>query len=379
MSDKAAMSLEIEVTASELENLIIGSARAGRALMIHGSPGIGKSCAIQNAAAHIAKGNPVVQLGDPVADPKASFGLFDVRLSQCDPVDVGGLPYADRERGIQRRLVADWFPSTDRDDLPEHGILLLEEIVSAKPAVQAAAYQLTLDRRIGDKVMKKGWAVVLTGNKMTDGGVVHKMPTPLANRLTHVYVRSDNDSWISWARGNGIDLSVVAFLRFRPSLLNTFEQHVSTKSKDHAFATERSWHAVSDLIKTTPGGEPPLALVSGTVGTAPASEFTAFRKVWQTMPDIDGILKDPDNAPVPDQANVRYAVCTALAGRLDNADMEDGTLGTMFSSILTYLDRLEGGKDFAIMTIKDAMRVNPMVTTLPAFAKAAQAYRDLLC
>lgn len=362
---------KISVTASDLPGLIEACATAGRALMIHGSPGIGKSAANLEAATIMGQhhGCPhVAMLSDigHLKNPDEHFGLFDVRLSQCDPVDVGGLPYADKELGIQRRLVADWFPSTDRYDIPDHGMLLLEEVVSAPPAVQAAAYQLTLDRRIGDKKMKDGWCVVLTGNLMTDGGVVHKMPTPLANRLIHVYVRSDVDSWTDWAIDHGIDNSLIAFIRFRNDLLNTFDDHVEKRSKDHAFATERAWEFVDSLIKADPNVH--RALLAGAVGNGPATEYAAFRQIWQSMPNIDNILMDPTGAPVPEEAAVRYAVTTALAGRAtrDNFDV-----------ICQYIERLPA--EFAVLTVKDSIRRHGNeITSTGAFIKMASKYADYL-
>lgn len=356
---------KIQVTASELPALIRSSAKAGRSLMIHGSPGIGKSAANHEAAEQMANGKRVVQLGE-INDPANEYGLFDVRLSQCDPVDVGGLPYADKELGIQRRLVADWFPSTDRTDIPDEGMLLLEEVVSAPPAVQAAAYQLTLDRRIGDKKMKPGWCVVLTGNLMTDGGVVHKMPTPLANRLLHVYVRSDLDSWTGWAIDHGIEDVLVGFIRFRNDLLNTFEKHVKDKSKDHAFATERSWHAVDDLIKADPDVHP--ALIAGSVGNGPATEFAAFRSIWGQMPNIDKILENPETADIPSDTAVRYAVATALASRCT---------GENFEAIATYAQRMPN--EYTVMVVKDCMhRKGGAVTSTKAFTRFASKNAELL-
>ena len=368
---KHSIDTRITVTVSELPSLIKSAAASGRTIMIHGSPGIGKSDACWESAdgIRIKHGLKTVAMLSDIAkltNPEEHLGLFDVRLSQCDPVDVGGLPYADKELGIQRRLVADWFPSTDRADIPDHGILLLEEVVSAPPAVQAAAYQLTLDRRIGDKKMKDGWSVVLTGNLMTDGGVVHKMPTPLANRLIHVYVRSDNDSWMQWAIDHGIEPVLIAFLRFRPELLNTFNSHVEKRSKDHAFATERSWHAVNDLLKADAGVHP--ALVAGAVGNGPATEFAAFREIWQSMPNIDAILMDPTRAPVPTDTAVKYAVTTALASRCT---------GDNFDLICQYIERME--PTYTIMTIKDcAQRKGGEVTSTRAYIHAVTKYAEYL-
>jgi hypothetical protein len=362
MSD--ALQTKVTVTAGDLPQLIVACRKAGRPLMIHGSPGIGKSAAIHAAVKQLAGKRRVALLGE-FEDPDNEFGLIDQRLTNMGPEEFG-LPVADKVTGVQRRLPVDWFPSTTRTDLPDEGILLFEEVVSAVQAVQAGTFQITHDGRLGDKSIKPGWSIVLTGNLMTDGGVVHKMPTPLANRMMHVYVVSDVDSWTDWALGHGISDELVAFIRFRPELLNTFNNHVKEKSKDHAFATERTWHVVDDLIKADANPHP--ALIAGAVGQGPATEFGAFRKTWSSMPSIDGILMDPAKAPVPGGAAVRYAVSTALASRATRDN---------FADVCQYIERLPA--EFAVLTVKDCMRRHGgEITSTSAFLKAAQHYREFL-
>lgn len=379
MSNNTAVNIDelSKLTAEQLPEAINLAIKAGRPLMIHGSPGLGKSAACMQAAHDQAKLHGFVNTGDPavamlsdighLADPSRTMGLFDVRLSQCDPVDIGGLPVANHEQGTQGRLVPDWFPSTDRTDLPDYGLLLLEEVVSAPPAVQAAAYQLTHDRRIGDKVMKEGWSVVLTGNLLSDGGVVHKMPTPLANRLMHVYVKSDVDSWCRWGLTHNIAPEIMGFIRFRPDLLNTFEQHVKNKQTGHAFATERSWEMVNDLTKDGQDSAVVASMVAGTVGAGPAMEFSSFRKVWKEMPNIDGIMLDPHQAPVPERGATAYAVSAALAGRASQDN---------FSTILIYAERMP--REFMMMVVKDSARRNPSVMSTAAFVKFSSTHSDLI-
>jgi len=348
---------------------------AKRPILVRSAPGIGKSASMLASAGFLAGSLGllgVAQWGTELVTPAQWFGYTDVRLSQCDPVDVGGLPYADDERGTQRRMVPDWFPSTDRTDLPEFGYLVLEEIVSATPAVQAAAYQLTLDRRIGDKVMKEGWQILLTGNRLSDGGVVYKLPTPLANRLIHLTVETDATVWRQWAIDAGIDNSLVAYIALRPDMLNTFEEHVTKKQKGDAFATERSWHIANDIIVTSPPEDVMFSLVTGAVGAGPAADYIGFRAIWQNMPSIDHILLDPKGAPVPSDVATQYAVATALAARAtkDNVD-----------NVLTYADRFRHERSAAEITalcVKDVMRRTPQCASTAAFNMWAARNADML-
>lgn len=355
-----------KVTAGELPHLIQLAAKAGRPVMIHSSPGVGKSASVRAAAEAMAteKGLRVAELGE-VNDPGSEFGYFDIRLTNMGPEEFG-LPVADHDTGIQRRLPVDWLPSTDRKDLPEHGVIAFEELASVGPAMQAAVYQIMLDRRLGDKRIKPGWFLIATGNLMTDGGVVHKMATPLANRMIHLYVRSDVDSWVEWAVKNDVAPVVLAFIRFRPDLLNTFEKHLKNRGGSHAFSTERSWEIVSDLIKQDP--ETPFPLIAGTVGTGPATEFASFREIWQQMVSVDQILSDPEGAPVPEDSATILAVCTALASRA-TADN--------FEAVLTYAKRLR--PEYTAVVVKDAYRRNPAeIASSPAFVRWSSEFAEYL-
>ena len=368
-----AIDTRVQITAEELADQIVAAYALKRPLMIHGSPGLGKSWQAYRAAEQLAAAHGltnVKQLGDAFT-PETDYGYFDVRPVNFGPEEFG-LPSLDKERGLQVRNPVDWFPSTDRMDLPERGTLIFEEAVSASPAVQTTMFQITHDRRLGDKKLKPGWQVVLTGNLITDGGVVFKMPTPLANRMIHVYVRSDLESWTKWAIDYGIEDILVGFVRFRSELLNTFSKHVESKSKDHAFATERTWHIVDDMLKQEKALDRKLhpALYAGVVGNGPATEFNAFRGIWESMPSIDGILLDPHGSPVPDKASVRFAVSTALASR---------ATAKTFAAVLAYADRLPD--DYTIMIVKDCMhRKGGEITSTEAFIRfaATPKYADLL-
>jgi hypothetical protein len=370
MSSNTVVSIDelAKITTEQLPEAINRAIRAGRPLMIHGSPGTGKSAGVLHAAHDQAemRGLPrVVQLGESTK-PEEEYGYFDIRLTNMGPEEFG-LPSADLERGIQTRLPVDWYPSTDRDDLPEFGLLVFEEMASVGPAMQAAVYQATHDKRLGDKKMKPGWSIVLTGNLLSDGGVVHKMATPLANRIVHVYATTDVDSWCRWALTHNIGPEIMGFIRFRPDLLNTFEQHVKNKQTGHAFATERSWEMVSDLTIDGDSSKVLSSMIAGTIGAGPAIDFATFRKTWKDMPNIDQIMMDPHGSPIPERGATAYAVSAALANRAkpDN-----------FSTILIYAERMP--REFMMLIVKDSARRNREVMSTAAFVKFSSVHSDLI-
>ena len=169
--------------------------------MLWGAPGIGKSQLISQVAK---------QHGVP---------LIDIRLSQMEPSDLRGIPFRKGER-------VEWAVPQMLPNAKEHGekgILFLDEITTAPPSVSAAAYQLILDRKLGDYRVPEGWCIFAAGNRQGDRGVSYVMPAPLANRFSHFEFSLNLDDWVAWAFQNNIDERLIAFLRFRPDLLFKFD------------------------------------------------------------------------------------------------------------------------------------------------------------
>jgi hypothetical protein len=184
-------------------------------VMLWGPPGVGKS----QMVAQIATRHQV-----PV---------IDIRLSQMEPSDLRGIPFRVDER-VEWAVPA-ILPNAERHG--ETGILFLDEINAAPPAVSAAAYQLILDRRLGEYQVPEHWAIFAAGNRQGDRGVIYSMPAPLANRFSHFEVETNLDDWVTWAYANGIDERVIGFLRFRPELLFDFDP----AHNPVAFPSPRSW------------------------------------------------------------------------------------------------------------------------------------------
>jgi MoxR-like ATPase len=178
-----------------------------------GAPGVGKSSIVKQ-----------------IADAKG-IGFIDLRLALMDPTDLKGIPFYDKDSHT-----ALWAPPAflPRD---ESGILFLDELNSAAPSVQASAYQLILDRKVGEYELPDGWAIVAAGNREGDRGVTYKMPLPLANRFVHLEMEVNVDDWKQWAYAKGIDNRVISYISYKSEHLFTFDASSDTKS----FATPRSW------------------------------------------------------------------------------------------------------------------------------------------
>lgn len=245
-------------------------------LMIWGAPGIGKSSIVADVAADLG------------------IQLTDLRLSQLAPTDLRGLPVP--QDGIVR-----WFPP---EFLPREGrgILFLDELNMAPPALQGVAQQLILDRRVGNYRVPDGWFIWAAGNRKEDRASVFDMPAPLANRFLHFHVAPEFDSFKQYALENSVHEHVIAFLSFRPALMHKIN------SDEPAWPSPRSWVLASQLKMA--GID-----VAAAVGMAAASEFNAFVRLYEQLPDLGGILNASAQPEFPKEPSARYAVVVGLTVR----------------------------------------------------------------
>jgi hypothetical protein len=256
-------------------------------LMIWGPPGIGKSAVVRQAA------------------ESAGVGFIDVRLSQLAPTDLRGLPVPERlpeGGGISR-----WFPP---DFLPREGrgVLFLDELNMAPPAMQGVAQQLILDRRVGNYELPDGWFVWAAGNRKEDRASVFDMPAPLANRFVHLEVLPDLESFRAHAISQGVSEQILAFLSFRADLLHRVDP------ARPAWPSPRSWFMADALLKA---GLP----VDGAVGPAAWAEFRGYVQLYQSLPDLDAILRgEGGGMEASDEPSIRYATVVGLALRARTGD-----------------------------------------------------------
>lgn len=310
-------------------------------VFIHGSPGIGKSYIVND----IAKKN--------------DLNLVDVRLSQLDAVDLRGIPTITNNQTV-------WMPPVFLPlDQDSSGILFLDELNSASLSVQAAIYQLVLDRKIGEYSLPKNWKIVCAGNKINDKGIVFKLPSPLVNRMVHLLLEAKYDDFKTWAILNNIHSYILGFLGFRPDLLSS-EVPNSTESNP-AFCTPRAWSMLSTILKTQSDVNLIAPIIYGTVGYAAAIEFISFIKVYKTLPNIDDIL-DGNSVVVPSEPSALYALCSALIEKYQNLNQA--------VNIFAYSKSLP--VEFAVMLIKDLIIKDENIATLNEFDEWMQKYADYI-
>lgn len=278
-TQQTMLTINLSEAGKHLNSIIKGGIKTS--VMIWGAPGIGKSSIVNR----VAKDN--------------EMGVIDLRLSQLAPTDIRGLPYV--EDGIAKFAPPNFLPRSGA------GILFLDEVNLAPPAIQNVAMQLVLDRRVGDYVLPDEWFVVAAGNRVEDRAAVSQMPAPLANRFIHFTVEADLTSWKEYALTTGVKEEIISFLNFRPNLLHSFNKNAI------AWPSPRSWDFASDLMKI---GLP----VDCAVGEGAAAEFKSFVKLYSKLPDVEKVLAGDKSIKMPKEPSVLFAITGALVGRSETAD-----------------------------------------------------------
>lgn len=320
-------------------------------VMLWGPPGVGKS-------------QIVAQVGERHKVP-----VIDIRLSQMEPSDLRGIPF--RDANLVEWAIPAMLPNSKRHGV--QGILFLDEITSAVPSVSAAAYQLILDRRLGDYTVPDGWAIFAAGNRQGDRGVTYTMPAPLANRFSHFEVELNLDDWVAWAYQHGIDERIIGFLRFRPELLFKFD----AAQNPVAFPTPRSWEFAHRALQKF-GDAPQLLLntLQACVGTAAGIELKAFVDHLEQMPDLDAILRG-ETVKTPKEVDLQYAVASALVGRAIRAK-GSADAAQVYGRILSYA-KLLPLREMGVMLVSDMLRaVGEPIFSVPEFALWAESIGDVM-
>jgi len=320
-------------------------------VMLWGPPGIGKS-------------QIVLQLAQRHAIP-----MIDIRLSQMEPSDLRGIPF--HQGDSVEWAVPSMLPNRERHG--EAGVLFLDEITSAPPTVSAAAYQLILDRRLGNYELPQGWVIIAAGNRQGDRGVTYTMPAPLANRFSHFELDTHLDDWVAWAFENAIDDRIIGFLRFRPELLFDFDP----AHNPVAFPSPRTWEfAHRALQKFQHQSGLLLGSLQACVGQAAGIELHAFIENLEQMPDLEAILRG-EAVPVPEQIDLQYAVASALVGQAIRVSKSENS-HQVIGNILDYAGKFKQ-REMGVMLVSDMHRaIGQLLFEVEAFTRWADSVADVM-
>ncbi|WNF30520.1 MoxR family ATPase [Streptomyces sp. C11-1] len=308
---------------AQLEALTLAVA-ADLPVLLWGEPGIGKTAALTQLAASL------------------DLPLTTVIASVHEPSDFSGLPIVGDDPAEQGVPMAppDWAVRLVRAG---RGLLFLDELSTAPPAVQAALLRLVLERRIGTLQLPPGVRIVAAANPRSSAADGWELSPPLANRFVHLQWTHDHEVVVrglggTWPRATlpeldpgklpgAVDIArraVCGLLSARPTLVHRLP---STETRRGGpWPSPRSWDMTLSLIAfaTAAGSSREVLslLVRGTVGDGPGLELLAGLDRMD-LPDPETLLADPAAALLPERGDLRQAaldgVVAAVRTRPDRA------------------------------------------------------------
>jgi len=296
--------------------------------MVHGSPGISKSAITQRVARDI------------------NHELIDWRGSSADPTDTNGLPMRNLESGKAEYMPFDTFP-LEGDELPkgkDGWVIAMEEINSAPRAVIAACYKLILDRLVGNRKLHPAVKIICLGNLSTDGAIVQPIGTAMQSRLVHLIMGVDVKETIQFMAKSGFDKRIIAYANWKPGNVYNFVP----KNIEYTFPCIRTWSFVNSIITGQLELAPLAPSIHGAISLGVGREFIAFCAIFHTLPDLNEVVKNPATAPIPNEADVRFALATAIAEHMTDDNLADWVI---------YVDRFP--MELKLLVINTLFGINP--------------------
>ena len=291
-------------------------------LFIAGGFGIGKSDVVKQTAIEIAKAKNKQFLNwnkmtneerrELAKNPKDKFVLVDIRLSDREPTDIKGLPDLSTNTENVEWKVELWVKAIANKEFD--GIVFFDEMNNAPPSVLKSAYQIFLDRQVGEYSINDNVLLLGAGNRIEDKADIFDVPLPLRDRYNEVELRTDDEVWVEWAIKEQINGMVISFIKFKPDRLLCVDNDRVGKS-----TTPRGWARVNEIMKHLKISDKPTQeeldecedYVSATIGEGTATEFIAYIKLQRNI-DLQQILKNPKLAEDIKQVDLRYALIGGL-------------------------------------------------------------------
>ena len=313
--------------------------------------------------------------------------LIDLRLSQIQSFDLIGLPKVNDVElpdgsltQVSTYVPMDVFP-LETYTLPVNpktgkqykgALLFLDELNSADKYVQAASYRLLLDREVGNGLkLHPDCRIIAAGNRLADNAIVHKMGTAIRSRIIHIEMTVNRKEFLTYVEdqvSQGLWSPIVlAFLNFRPELINNFDP----KKDVDTFASPRTYELLSKQLMNgllDIGSEIYLPVILGTIGESAGSEFNAFLQIMNSLPSLQQIENDPANTPLPSENGAKYALGAFLADKVNKNNVD---------KIVDYLERVPE-KDLLVLAYRMILPRYPQIMSNKKVLNSLSAVRHKL-
>jgi AAA domain (dynein-related subfamily) len=316
---------------TKLKTLLATAFAAKQRVLLKGSPGIGKSDIVEQAAR------------------ECEAELLISHPAVSDPTDYKGMPAV-----VDGGTRAEFLPFGDLNKLIQAErltVAFLDDLGQAPPAVQAAVMQLIQARRVnGHKISAHVVFCAATNDTSHMAGVAGLLEPVKSRWDAIVTLEVSVDDWCAWAFAHGMPPELIAFIRFRPQLLNDFKPTREIRNSP----CPRTVSAVGRWLTC---GVKDHEVIAGAAGEGFATELIGFLAVYAQLPNLDAILLDPDHAALPESPAAKYAVITGLAHRATPQNAEQ---------VFRYVGRLE--KEFEVCCVRDCLQREKKITSTPTFA-----------
>lgn len=275
-----------QVTPSELKTLLQSHLVVKRSAFIWGPPGVGKSSII----AQFAEEN--------------GYSLIDIRLSQFDNTDIRGIPFR-HEDGMKWEL-----PSMFPRDRNAKAIILLDEFAQAEQSVRKAAFQLVLDRKIGDYIVPDNVIIMAASNRTQDRSGAAKIEYALKSRFTHYDLVVDFDDFSDWAISAKFNPKMLGYLSSNKHMLHNFDP----ASESNGGMSPRQWEAASQLWDAGEGLPRRLRFIQleGSVGKTATEGFKSHMDLEDKLPNLADIFSGKADPITTSGVAIEYSVGFSL-------------------------------------------------------------------
>jgi len=327
------------MNAKELTRVLTVLFKNMKPVLLKGAPGVGKTSIVKQVAKNL--GYELIISHPVVSDPTDYKGLPGIVKGQAEFLPFGEL----------RQLIEAKKPT----------LFFLDDLGQAPAVVQAACMQLLLERRVNGHRVSDQVVFAAATNRREDRAGVTGILEPVKSRFsTILQLEADADSWIDWAFKNKMPAGLIGFVHFRPTLLSTGE--ATADIVNHP--CPRTFQFAGEIMSM---GLIEHEVLAGSVGEGCAAELMGFLKVYESLPDIAAILLKPDEAIVPEEPAVLYAIVSALVEKATKDNV---------GRIFKYANRLP--IDFSTLLVRDMVRKEPNIQHSKHFIEWASKHKEIL-
>jgi hypothetical protein len=339
---KELKDINAAIKPSQLAKLLQAMIPLRLPIMITGAPGIGKTTIAKQACQLI--GCDLIIVHPVVDDPIDYKGLPALIDGKADFIPLGNL----------RRLLEATTPT----------VFFMDDLGQAPMAVQASAMQLILARELnGQKISDFVTFLAATNRKEDKAGVTGILEPVKSRFVAIVELIVDNDEWIQWASGEGLNPELISFIKWRPGLLYDFKPQADIVNSP----SPRTAEHIDKILKIGLPKDLEFAAFAGAAGGGFAGEFIAFLKTFRNLPNPKLALENPEKAKIPTDPMILYALSGAISTLVEKKTMPN---------FVTLINRFPA--EFGVLAMQLAKLRNTKISDTRAFIKWVQKNSDVL-